>query len=210
MILVSTDSSENASANKRAAFVDVAREAFFANGYSATSMSSIANTVGGSKTTLWTYFPSKEELFAAVVDDIAEHYARALTVELPEDEAVVPVLTRYARALMDTLLSEPIRALNRIVLSEATRFPHLAEMMHERGPKKGKARLAEYMGRAMNRGALRKGDPLRAAYQFAGLLQSGCYQAALLNLDPRPGAMTVDADIDAAVDTFYRAWKPEG
>lgn len=210
MIPASTDCAETAPAKKRAAFVDAAREAFFTHGYSATTMSSIATTVGGSKTTLWTYFPSKEELFAAVVDDIAEHYAQALTVELPEDEDIVPVLTRYAKALMATLLSEPIRALNRIVLSEATRFPHLAEMMYARGPKKGKARFAEYIGRAMDRGVLRKGDPLRASYQFAGLLQSGCYQAAVLNLDPRPSAATVDADIEAAVDTFYRAWQPEG
>lgn len=37
-------------------------------------MSSIAGQVGGSKTTLWAYFPSKEDLFAAVVDDVVEQY----------------------------------------------------------------------------------------------------------------------------------------
>ena len=49
-----------------------ARKAFLRDGYGQTSMSSIAADVGGSKTTLWNYFPSKEDLFAAVVDDQVE------------------------------------------------------------------------------------------------------------------------------------------
>src|SRR3546814_10314431 len=67
MIPVSTVSADDATAARRKAFVDAAREGFFANGYAGTTMSSIASTVGGSKTTLWSYFPSKEALFEAVV-----------------------------------------------------------------------------------------------------------------------------------------------
>ena len=70
MIPASTASVDDAAAQRRKAFIDAAREAFFANGYAGTTMSSIASKVGGSKTTLWSYFPSKEELFEAVVDDI--------------------------------------------------------------------------------------------------------------------------------------------
>lgn len=53
----------DASAQRRKAFIDAARSAFFSQGYARTVMSSIASQVGGSKTTLWSYFPSKEELF---------------------------------------------------------------------------------------------------------------------------------------------------
>jgi AcrR family transcriptional regulator len=53
---------------KRAAIVKIAYEAFLTDGYAATSMSSIAAKVGGSKATLYNYFASKEELFAAVIE----------------------------------------------------------------------------------------------------------------------------------------------
>ena len=78
---------------KRAAIVAAARAEFLAHGYGATAMSAIAARVGGSKTTLWTYFPSKQELFAAVVDDSVERFGAALDVPL---EPELPVKTRCA------------------------------------------------------------------------------------------------------------------
>lgn len=194
---------------RRQAFVDAAREAFFAKGYAGTTMSSIAGKVGGSKTTLWSYFPSKEELFAAVVDDIVEHYAQALVVDLPSEGDIRIALLQFAHALMETILSEPIIALHRLVAGEATRFPHLAEMFYERGPRRGKARLAAYVEHAMERGQLRRGDPLLAVKQFSGLCQCGIYQSAMLNLQPNWSQSQLDKEVDAAVDTFYRAWRPE-
>ena len=55
-------------ARKRAEIVDIATRSFFEHGYAATSMSAIAETLGGSKTTLWSHFSSKADLFTAVVD----------------------------------------------------------------------------------------------------------------------------------------------
>lgn len=196
-------------AQRRKAFVDAAREAFFANGYAGTTMSSIASAVGGSKTTLWSYFPSKEELFAAVVDDIVEHYGEALSVQIPDDGDIVAALRQFGRALMNTIMSDQIIALHRLVMSEATRFPHLAEMFYERGPRRGKARLAEYMQRAMDRGCLRQGDPMLAVLQLSALCQAGVYQTELLNLERSWSDSSLDAEIDVAVDTFCRAWRPD-
>src|SRR3546814_16063667 len=50
---------------RRKAYVDAGREAFLDAGFGATTMSSIAALVGGSKTTLWPYFPSKKDRFEA-------------------------------------------------------------------------------------------------------------------------------------------------
>ncbi len=212
MIPTSTPAIDDAAATRRKAFVDAARNAFFANGYAGTTMSSIASHVGGSKTTLWSYFPSKEELFAAVVDDIVESYGDALQVDLSLGDDVVPVLRRFAGVLVNTLMSEPLLALYRLVVGEAQRFPHLAETFYERGPRRGKARLAVWIGEKMAVGELRRGDPLLAVHQFAGLCQGRSYQFAVLNLPEarRPDRARIEAEIDAAIDTFYRAWGPEG
>lgn len=197
-------------AQRRQVFVDTAREAFFADGYAGTTMSSIAARVGGSKTTLWAYFPSKEALFAAVVDNIAEQYGVALLVEFGEDEPFPAALRRLGAAVMKTIFSEPIIELHRLVTGEAGRFPELARMMYESGPKRGKAKLAALIEREMARGVLRKADPLVAARQFAGLLQSGCFQFALLGMEEHPAPEDIERDLENAVETFLRGWMIEG
>ena len=206
MIPDSTLVVDDAAAARRKAFVDAARERFFANGYAGTTMSSIAGKVGGSKTTLWTYFPSKEDLFAAVVDDIVASYGQALQIDLPADEPVTDVLGRFGQVLMATLMSPPLLALYRLVVAEAERFPHLAETFYERGPRRGKARLAEWMAAKMARGELRPGNPMQAVSHFAGLCQSGIYQHAVLGLPEGRDHQRIAAEIDAAIDTFCRAW----
>ncbi len=209
MIPASTAPLDDAAAQRRKAFVDAAREGFFANGYAGTTMSSIASKVGGSKTTLWTYFPSKEDLFAAVVDGIVEQYGDALTIDLPLDQPVPDVLRRFGNVLMNKLTATPLLSLYRLVVGEAERFPHLAETFYDRGPRRGKARAAEWVGEKMVRGELRMGDPMRAVQQFSGLCQSGLYQFAVLGLPEARDISRLAEEVDAAVDTFYRAWKPE-
>src|SRR3546814_11196406 len=88
----------------------------------------------------------------------------------------------------------------------------LAEAFYERGPRRGKARLAVWMAEKMVRGELRRGDPLRAVYHLAGLLQSGLYQVTVLNMpEARCGDCARNAaEHDAALDTFYSAWGTEG
>ena len=200
---------DDAAAARRKAFVDAARTLFFANGYTGTTMSSIASKVGGSKTTLWTYFPSKEELFAAVVDDIVGEYGTALHVDLPVDAPVVDVLTRFGNILMTALVTTPLLSLFRLVVGEAERFPHLAETFYERGPRRGKARAAVWVAAKMERGELRAGDPMQAVRHFAGLCQAGIYQHAVLGLPEGRETGRLAAEVDAAVATFYRAWGPE-
>jgi len=209
MIPASTATLDDAATARRKAFVDAARALFFANGYAGTTMSSIASKVGGSKTTLWTYFPSKEELFAAVVDEIVGEYGAALHVDLPVDEPVVDVLTRFGNTLMNALVTTPLLSLFRLVVGEAERFPHLAETFYDRGPRRGKARAADWVAAKMERGELRQGDPMQVVRHFAGLCQSGLYQHAVLGLPEGRETHRLAAEVDAAVETFYRAWGPE-
>src|ERR1700712_2620577 len=178
---------------RRNAYISTARSAFFQNGYASTTMSAISAQVGGSKTTLWTYFPSKEDLFTAVVDDIVEHYGCALSVELSLVLPVADVLEHYAAAMLSTMLSPPIINLHRIVTGEVGRFPELGRLFFEQGPKRGKARLAAYMKAVMEDGRLRKGDPAVAARQFLAMCQGNSFQLALYAIEtPSPDIVARD------------------
>ncbi len=195
-------------AARRGAIVEVAREVFFADGYAGTAMSAIATRLGGSKTTLWSYFPSKEDLFAAVVDDIVDRYGTALTIPLDRSAPVPDTLRQFATALMATVLSKPIISLHRIVTGEAGRFPEIGALFYQRGPRRVKARLAEYIEVVMDDGKLRRGDARVASRQFMALCHGGRFQEALLSVSNTEGR-TVEMDIEAAIDTFMRTWGPE-
>jgi AcrR family transcriptional regulator len=208
MIPASTAPADDAAALRRKAFIDAARESFFANGYAGTTMSSIASKVGGSKTTLWSYFPSKEDLFAAIVDDIVHHYGQVLSIDLPVDRPVPEVLRNFGNVLMAKLTSPPLLSLHRLVVGEADRFPHLAETFYDRGPRRGKARAAAWVAEKMARGEIRRGDPMHAVQQFAGLCQSGVYQFALLGMHKAADLDELGKEVDLAVESFCRAWCP--
>ena len=57
---------------KAAIVLRAARRAFLAGGFGAVSMDAIAREAGVSKATVYAHFGSKEELFGAVVADVAE------------------------------------------------------------------------------------------------------------------------------------------
>jgi TetR/AcrR family transcriptional regulator, mexJK operon transcriptional repressor len=191
---------------KRAAFVTAAREEFLAHGYGATAMSAIAAKVGGSKTTLWTYFPSKQELFAAVVDDSVERFGAALDVPLEPELPVTDALRRFAEGMMGIVGTPEILELHRIVMGEAGRFPELGTLYFERGPKRGKAKLAAYLAAAMADGRVKQGDPLIAARQFASLCQAGLHQDRLWGLVQGEDAARQARDIEAAITCWTGAW----
>lgn len=171
-------------------------------------MSSISASVGGSKTTLWTHFPSKQDLFAAVVDDVVERYGRALEVPLDPNADVADSLRLMGRALLKTIHSQPIIDLHRLTIGEAGRFPELARVFHERGPARGKARLQQYVREAMARGKLRQGDAADAVRLFSGMLLTGSVQLHMLGLIDEPGTAELERELEVAVDAFLRAWSP--
>ena len=73
------------SEERRRAIIEVARQVFTELGFETTSMSQIAARVGGSKATLYNYFSSKDELFAAVIEEFGrQKIADAFTSLKPE------------------------------------------------------------------------------------------------------------------------------
>jgi AcrR family transcriptional regulator len=72
---------------RRNAIVEAATELFKEMGYERASMNELAKRFGGSKATLYGYFPSKEELFVAVVEAVATGHLLEATQELAADAA---------------------------------------------------------------------------------------------------------------------------
>lgn len=186
--------------------VTTARKAFLRNGYGQTTMSSIAGELGGSKTTLWSYFRNKQDLFAAVIDDLVDRYGQTLRIELPEVSEPEQALRTLGNSLMATILHPQIIALHRMVTGEAGRAPELGRILFERGINLGKQRISAWMAKQMQHGALRDADPNAAAQDFIALCQAGTYQRHLLGAAPPPSPTVIENEVNCATAAFLRIY----
>lgn len=196
-------------ADRRRTILDVAERSFLERGYAETSMSTIAAELGGSKTTLWSYFPSKEALFAAVLDAKIDAFQQALDATLIPSGSVEAALTRFGRVLLQKVMSRDSTRLHRLIVAEVERFPAVGRTFAERGPDRLRRRLCIYLEEAMAAGRLRQGDPAVAARQFISLCQAGCYFDRLLRPELMEG-VDIDGEVAASVETFMAAWGPRG
>lgn len=200
---------ETRKCERRACILEVARESFFENGYAATTMSEIAANLGGSKGTLWSYFPSKEELFTAVIDEATTEFRRTLSEVLELHEDVHSTLDRLSLHFVTRLTSPVAIRLHRLIHGEGGRFPELGRIFYERGPKNVKALIASYLEQCMDEGSIRRADAIFAANHFLGLCMTGSHQKLLLNVIDEADPEDLKAEAAAAADSFLRAYGTE-
>jgi len=193
---------------RRDAIIDVARDCFLSLGYAGTSMSAVAARLGGSKGTLYNYFPSKEDLFAAVMERQCGELQDRLFDISGVGDAPRDLLIHYARSILDTLLSPTAVAIQRIVVAESERFPEVGRTFFECGPRMVMSRMSAYMQELMDAGRLRPGDPSLAAQQFKDLAVSGVYTHRLWNVLQELTPEQAHEQVSTAVDTFLRAYAP--
>jgi TetR/AcrR family transcriptional repressor of mexJK operon len=159
---------------RREAVVIVAYACFLQNGYAGTTMSSIAAQLGGSKGTLWSYFPRKDELFAAVLDHATATFRAQLSNILKPCSDVELSLKQFCEGFIKRVISPESIASHRLVIAEAGRFPEIGEIFYLRAPSVTQNLLSEYLVRAMDEGRLRHGNPQDAAWLLVHLCLSGC------------------------------------
>lgn len=180
------------------------REVFLELGYAATTMDLVAQRARVSKTTLYTRFPSKEELFGATIraecDRRGLRFAPDALDDLPLDEA----LYRMARRFVDLVWSPEAVKIHQTVSGEAKRFPEVAQLYFQAGPEHTIAMFVAYFERAARRGIARVEDPAFVAMQFIGALRGGCYCALELGLCEMPPEEERDAFVRKAVELFVR------
>jgi len=191
---------------KEAAILEAALTTFLAKGYDAASMDTIALTAGVSKRTVYNRFRSKEELFAATID---ESCRRILPVDvetiehsLPPEEFVREMATRFLRGILEP----DAVALRRIAAFEAGRSPELGRTYLEHGPR-WMARTCEPMlERLVARGALKIEDPKTAIWQLGALITEPLASIVLMGDVPSDLNAAIEAQIESGVKAFFKLY----
>jgi TetR/AcrR family transcriptional regulator, mexJK operon transcriptional repressor len=185
---------------RRAAIVAVAQRHFREHGYGGTSMSAIAAELGGSKTTLWTYFAAKEDLFAAALDEWTVEFGCDGTVQ--DRGSLRETLAGYCTDFLKVMLTPGVGTLFRLVIAEASRFPEIGRIFYERAPLRRHRALAVYLETQMNAGALRQIDCLRASAQLHHLCMYRLFMHSMWGLAPDVSPEAVAREADEAVTVF--------
>jgi len=192
--------------DRRAAILQIARAAFLRDGYANTSMSQIAAKVGGSKATLYNYFPSKKDLFVATGDEEAVRIFTPLFDVSEMRGDIRTVLEKFVRRFLVLLLSDDLIAFYRMVVAESARFPEIGLSAYEFGMKHGLENMAGYFTEAMERGELRRSNVQVAAEQFLDLCGGHLHRKRLWGVICDISQDVVEVQAKRVVATFLAAY----
>jgi AcrR family transcriptional regulator len=190
---------------RREAILDIAGTVFREVGYGAASMSLIAARVGGSKGTLYNYFKSKEELFAAHIQDHCARNAETIFAVPMKGADIDAVLTGVAERFLQLIMSEDGSCLFSLLV-EARRNAEISQTFYQSGPATGVHRLAAFLEQARAAGRIDVEDCAIAAEQFLDLCVGHFHLKRLLNLVPLPTDAQIRARAKRIVALFMRAY----
>lgn len=167
------------------ALLDTALREFLAHGYGGTSMAQIVRKAGISKTTLYSRYPSKEDLFRALLGRQVERFATLASLTAPDGMPDLSSgLERYASKTLEIGLEPDMLAFNRLIHAEAQRFPELGLAAAER-TRLGIAQVSWFIARCVEAGQVRCADAEALAEVFI-LMVRGWYVNAMLANRPIP------------------------
>jgi AcrR family transcriptional regulator len=194
---------------KRAQIRAAAQELFLRHGFAATTMDAVTATAGISKQTLYRYYPSKEALFADILDQLTLQQGASAVWPPPERVTIATradleaVLTWLARDIIADTTQPTLIALMRVLIAEAPRFPHLKELFTATVSGPGFAAVSQLLDQARAAGVVVVEESEAAARLFIGSLLTYYLVDGLFAAEqPRPPP---DAEVVAIVRLFVRA-----
>nr|AEJ31925.1 tetR family protein [uncultured microorganism] len=189
---------------RKTRIVEAATTLFLENGYSETSVNTIVDHSGGSKATFYSYFPSKDMLFRAVVDGIVSNRSEP---KLQPSEDIRTALATYCEHRMRIVFSRQHQALLRLIIAERKRFPDIADMYFQRGPQRSHDLLVEYMQELKQRGRLDIENAAESAEFFIGMLLHQWYIGQLFLRSGPPSTEAMRERADHVVGRFLEAFR---
>ena len=108
--------------------LDAALELFVEKGFAAARSEEVAQRAGVSKGTLYLYYPSKEELFKAVVrHNLTSLIASGLELAERHHGTATELLVELMTTWLEHMIDSPAAGIHKVIIAEARNFPELAQ-----------------------------------------------------------------------------------
>ena len=186
---------------KRAAIVTAAIAEFRARGFEATSMDRIASAAGVSKRTVYNHFPSKDDLFEQILQELWNCSAALNAIAYQQGKPLKPQLMELMRQKMAMLRDGYFLDLVRVAIAEAIHAPQRAGDMMTRLGKKEEG-VASFLRAAQEDKALKAGDPAFLSHMLQGQLKSFALWPQVAMGKPPLTPQEQEAVITATVEMF--------
>jgi AcrR family transcriptional regulator len=187
---------------RRDGIVREARRHFMAHGYASTRIEPIARAATVSTATLYAYFPSKEHLFEAVIEDASGDFARQMECVRLADGPARELLTGFGVAYALFMGDPFVRAVFRLVMAERPRFRDVALGFFQKGRSEFGKPLIAALSTLSDRGEIRFDKASWAAGQFMGMIEHPVFFMPLVTGDEVQAVREPEQIAADAVETF--------
>jgi AcrR family transcriptional regulator len=188
--------------------IAAALASFAERGYAATKLEDVAAAAGISKGTIYLYFPTKEDLFRAVVRRAVLPNLEAAEAQFATHTGSSGDLLRFLARRFLQLLDSDLTAVPKLVVAESGNFPAIAQFYADAVLRRAFALVEGILTRGMQRGEFRQMDvhatlPLFAApFLLLALWKHSLGRHTDLTFDPRAVAK-------AHIETLLRGLAPD-
>lgn len=191
--------------------LDGARKVFLRDGFEGASVDDIAREAGVSKATLYSYFPDKRLLFMAIATGECQRQADEALEFITEGDRPVREALRYAANRLIDYITSPLGLQTyRLCVAETDRFPALGQQFYASGPLLVRARMVEYLQKAVARGELVIDDFELAADQFVELCKVDAYHGFICGVTSDYPAERRARVIHGAIEMFLARYGARG
>ena len=190
---------------KRDEIVRIATELFEKHGYDRCSMAALSERLGGSKATLYGYFPSKEDLLRAVINcEIASEFDRVMH-EFHESSDLRAGLIKLGIAYHNKRLSSLPVANIRSIVNQPPGSPMGKEFYDSiiRPAFESNAKIFEEL---MDEGRLKRADPWVVLMHWKGLNDWDLFERRLIGAISGPEDVDVKKVATLAADAFLKLY----
>ncbi|WP_204127555.1 TetR/AcrR family transcriptional regulator [Pseudomonas ogarae] len=191
---------------KREAILQAAIAEFRSSGFEITSMDKIAATAGVSKRTVYNHFPSKEALFAEILNRLWNSITAEQDMPYSPQKPLREQLQTLLQAKLQLLADENFLDLARIAIAATIHSPERAQDMVSRMGQREEG-LTAWIRQAQADGRLKPVEPAFAAQQMHGLLKTFAFWPQVSMGQP---SLTQDEQaqvIESALDMFLSRYQ---
>ncbi|MGJ7914516.1 TetR/AcrR family transcriptional regulator [Massilia sp. LXY-6] len=187
--------------------LNAAATLFLKNGYTKTSLESIARAAHVAVRTIYVKFGGKAGLLHAVLTAKRDRFFRSQAMQT-DTRPFKEIVDEFGRNLYELLTSQEAIDMQRIVMAEAPTNPELAEAFWNGGPRQTRDMLARFFARPDIRAQLRADVPLDLLPSHLMSCIGGDQLCRFVFPPEKLSPEQARQELERRLDLFYRAVLP--
>ncbi len=192
--------------DRRDRILAAAEELICEHGFENTSLETVANKAGCSKSSIYSHFKNKEAFLVAIYENTVEQLKKTFSHDMGQNLPIRNILTNYAHSNLRLTHSDKHIAIMRAIFVEIRRSPNIGKHYLEIGPSRAVKDLANFFKKRTEKGELNVTDTHHAAEMFLGSFHWPMQMAQLLGARLQPDEEEITAEAARVVNLFLNTY----